>query len=85
MESRGHMKVTVVVTKVVETNADQFKSVVQNLTGKDSAWLIASDVSTNRSYDKMKQQSIEVNNMVQNGDYVGLLPTMEELFEFWTD
>lgn len=81
------MKVKVIVTKVVEADADQFKSVVQKLTGKDSAWLIGSDMSADRMYDQMTRPStMEVKNVVQHGGYVGgLLPTMEELFEFLRD
>ena len=73
------MKVKVIVTKVVQTEADQFKSVVQNLTGKDSAWLIGSDMSTDRTYDQMRRPSTEVKNVLQHGGYVGLMPTMEEI------
>ncbi|KAJ3701962.1 hypothetical protein LUZ61_005667 [Rhynchospora tenuis] len=76
------MKVKFIVTKVIEADAAQFKSVVQNLTGKDSTWLKGTELSTDHACCQRRQQSMEVKNVLQSGSYV---PSMEELFEFLRD
>ncbi|KAJ3701152.1 hypothetical protein LUZ61_004857 [Rhynchospora tenuis] len=82
MDNREQMKVKLIVTKVVEADTTHFKSVVQNLTGKDSTWLISSEMSTDQTYRQSRRQSMEVKNLVQYG---GCVPSMEELFEFLRD
>ncbi|KAJ4765754.1 hypothetical protein LUZ62_076129 [Rhynchospora pubera] len=82
MDNKEQMKVKLIVTKVVEADTTQFKSVVQNLTGKDSTWLIGSEMSTDHTYRQRRRQSMEVKNMVQ---YAGYVPSMDELFEFLRD
>ncbi|KAJ1685243.1 hypothetical protein LUZ63_016633 [Rhynchospora breviuscula] len=82
MDTREQMKVKFIVTKVIEADAAHFKSVAQNLTGKDSTWLKGSEMSTDHADCQRRRQSMEVKNVVQYGGYV---PSMEELFEFLRD
>ncbi|KAJ3694269.1 hypothetical protein LUZ60_009749 [Juncus effusus] len=82
MERGGYAKVTVVVTKFVEADAEQFKSVVQTLTGKDSAWLKGSD--REKTCGQMMRRPLEGRNVKQDGG-LGLMPSMDELVEFLRD
>ena len=92
------MKVTVIETRFVKTDAAHFKLVVQSLTGKDST---ASGVvperphavrgkvqlveETNCGWRGGRQEELEHETMVvdKSGEMVGTEPCLEELYQLW--
>ncbi|OMO74586.1 VQ motif-containing protein [Corchorus capsularis] len=57
---REPMKVVIINTKYVETDATSFKSVVQELTGKDS--VVTSNSSTKPKRSRFYEEQIKRNN-----------------------
>ncbi|OMO92639.1 VQ motif-containing protein [Corchorus olitorius] len=57
---REPMKVVIINTKYVETDATSFKSVVQELTGKDS--VVTSNSSTKPKRSRFYEEQIKKNN-----------------------
>lgn len=76
------MKVRVIVTKFVEADAVQFKSVVQRLTGKDSAVAFEDCIARADPEDEgRRRKQPKSEELAQGGVFAELLPSLEELFE----
>lgn len=96
MEAAG-VKVTVIETRFVKTDAAHFKSVVQSLTGKDST---VTGVVPERPHAvrgtaqlveetnfmwmaRRRQEELEQKTMLVE-EMVGTEPCLEELYQLWT-
>ncbi|KAK7401702.1 hypothetical protein VNO78_13385 [Psophocarpus tetragonolobus] len=73
--TKGPVKVVIINTQYVETDATSFKSVVQKLTGKDSDQLRAKAQRNN--HDFMRDVSFK--------DFDRLLSEMPPLNDLWAD
>ncbi|XP_038976712.1 VQ motif-containing protein 10-like [Phoenix dactylifera] len=78
------MKVRIIVTKHVQTDARQFKTVVQSLTGKDSMVAAAAEGQAERGGDVGRKQPVRrklVHDEELKGLSMELMPSMDELCE----
>ena len=77
------MKVRIIVTKHVQTDARQFKTVVQSLTGKDSMVAAMADGRAERGGDVGRKRPArrEVVRKELKGLSMELMPSMDELSE----
>ncbi|KAJ8476631.1 hypothetical protein OPV22_020358 [Ensete ventricosum] len=91
--ARRPMKVRVIVTKCVQVDAVQFKSVVQCLTGKDSVVAETSESpgggrgrshAVERSCGGKRKRPISAEQAAGEGGIM-LLPSLDELLELLSD